>query len=157
MQIGLFLDRDGTVNEEVEFLSSPAGVHLIPGAAAAIREANSLGLKVIIITNQSGVARGYFSEQDVHAVNDELLRQLAAEGARVDAIYYCPHHPDGNAPFNINCDCRKPNTAMLRQAAERFDLDLTRSFVVGDRLSDLQAGNNVGASSILVLTGYGMV
>lgn len=155
MPIGLFLDRDGTINEEVEFLSSPRDVRLIPGAARVIREANVLGFKVIVITNQSGIARGLFTEQDFHAVNDELFRLLRLEGAAVDALYYCPHHPDGEPPYRLDCECRKPRTGMLRRAADELGIDLSRSFVIGDRLSDLQAGIAAGASSILVLTGYG--
>jgi D-glycero-D-manno-heptose 1,7-bisphosphate phosphatase len=156
MRIGLFLDRDGTINEEVEFLSSPDNVRLIPGAAEAIRRANALGIPVIIITNQSGIARGLFTEQDLDAVNAEVLRLLQLQGARIDAVYYCPHHPEGDTePFDVDCECRKPKTGLLEQAAKEFSIDLSRSFMIGDRLSDVMAGNSAGAVSILVRTGFG--
>jgi D-glycero-D-manno-heptose 1,7-bisphosphate phosphatase len=160
---GIFLDRDGTVNEEVEYLSSPKNLRLIPGAARAIREANELGFRVFIVTNQSGVARGFFTEEDVRLVNAELLRLLKLEGASIDAVYYCPHLPQSASAtgpidprYLLDCDCRKPKTGMFEQAAKEFDIDFRSSFVVGDRLSDMKAGNNIGARSILVLTGYGL-
>ena len=156
MQIGLFLDRDGTINEEVDFLSSPNELRLIPCSAAAIHEANQLGLKVFITTNQSGIARGMLTEHDLTEVHNKLLSLLRNEQAHIDAVYFCPHHPDfGNPPYRRECDCRKPNIGMLEQAAKEFDIDLHKSFVVGDRLIDIQTGNNAGAVSILVLTGYG--
>ncbi|MBN1886776.1 MAG: D-glycero-beta-D-manno-heptose 1,7-bisphosphate 7-phosphatase [Thermoflexales bacterium] len=149
MKSAVFLDRDGTVNEEVDHLSDPAGLRLIPGAAEAIRLLNEAGLPAILITNQAGVGRGLFSEEVVDAIHQELARQLAAHGARLDAIYYCPHHPDAG------CACRKPQPGMLVQAAREHGLDLGRSFVAGDKLSDLAAGRRVGCQTVLVLTGYG--
>ncbi|MFI5251371.1 MAG: D-glycero-alpha-D-manno-heptose-1,7-bisphosphate 7-phosphatase [Bacteroidota bacterium] len=156
MHIGLFLDRDGTINEEVEYLSSSHQVRLIPRAAEAIHEANKLGFKVIGISNQSGVARGMFTEDDVKIVNTTLRTLLEKENAHLDAMYYCPHYPKGErSPYNIECECRKPKIGMLLRAQKEFQLDLTRSFVIGDKISDIQTGNNAGAVSILVLTGYG--
>jgi len=156
MHIGIFLDRDGTINEEVNFLSSPVKLRLIPGSADAIREANDLGLKVFITTNQSGIARGILTEDRLKQVHDRLLGLLHEKEARIDAIYYCPHHPDfGDARYRKQCSCRKPKTGMLERAAKEFDVDLSKSFVIGDRMIDVQTGNNAGASSILVLTGYG--
>ena len=156
MHIGLFLDRDGTINEEVDYLSSPNELRLIHGAAEAVKEANQLGLKVFIITNQSGIARGMLSESDLAEIHKKLIQLLDNEQAHIDAIYYCPHHPElGNPPYRMDCDCRKPNIGMLTKAAKDFDIDLRKSFVVGDRIIDVQTGNNAGASSILVLTGYG--
>ena len=156
MHIGLFLDRDGTINEEVDYLSSPHQVRLIPRAADAIREAKGLGFKVVVISNQSGVARGMFTETDLKEVNSALIALLSREQAQIDALYYCPHHPDGTvAPYNIDCDCRKPGIGMLKRAAREFDIDLSSSYVVGDRMSDIEAGRNAHATSILVLTGYG--
>jgi len=153
---GIFLDRDGTINKEVDFLSHPDNLQLIPRSAEAIREANALGFKVFIITNQSGIARGFLTEEHLTAIHRQLLASLSAAGATVDAIYYCPHHPElGNEPFVKACDCRKPRIGMLRQAAEEFNIDLAQSFVIGDRMIDVQTGNNAGATSILVLTGYG--
>jgi len=156
MQIGIFLDRDGTVNEEVSYLSSPVELRLIPGSADAIREANRLGLRVFIMTNQAGIARGKFTEDQLTEVHKALVQLLENEQAQVDAIYYCPHHPDfGDGRYRKECSCRKPNIGMLLQAAREFDIDIEKSFVVGDRMIDVQTGNNAGATSILVLTGYG--
>lgn len=156
MHIGIFLDRDGTINEEVNYLSTPGEVHLIPGAADAIREANRLGLKVFVITNQSGIARGVFTEEYLAEVHSHLLQLLKDEHAHIDGVYYCPHHPDfGEGRYRRDCSCRKPNIGMLTQAAREFDIDIGKSFVVGDRMIDVQTGNNAGATSILVLTGYG--
>ncbi|MBI1804028.1 MAG: D-glycero-beta-D-manno-heptose 1,7-bisphosphate 7-phosphatase [Ignavibacteriae bacterium] len=154
--VGIFLDRDGTINEEVDFLSNPDNLNLIPRSVDAIREANTLGFKVFIITNQSGIARGFLSEERLSEIHKRLLASLKVKHAAIDAIYYCPHHPElGNAPFVKDCDCRKPRIGMLQQAATEFNVDLTRSFVIGDRMIDIQTGNNAGATSILVLTGYG--
>jgi len=154
--IAVFLDRDGTINEEVEYLKSPADIHLLSGAAEAIKEINQLGLKVIITTNQSAVARGLLTEDQLSLIHSSLTAQLNKQGSRIDAIYYCPHHPDtGNPPYRTECDCRKPKTGMITRAACEHDLDLKKSFIVGDKLSDIQTGINAGMTSILVLTGYG--
>ncbi len=155
-EIGIFLDRDGTINEELEFISDPENVVLIPGSVDAIRQANSLGLKVFVITNQSGIARGLIKEVDLVRVHDKLVKLLNAENAHLDAIYFCPHHPDyGELPYRTICDCRKPNTGMLKQAETEFNIDLKKSFIIGDRIIDIQTAHAVGAKSILVLTGYG--
>lgn len=153
---GIFLDRDGTINKEVDFLSSPLGLELLPDSAKAIREAKDLGFKVFIITNQSGVARGLLTERDLEEIHTRLVDVLAAEHAHIDAIYYCPHHPDfGSGEYRKECDCRKPNIGMVTQAAREFDVDPKASFVIGDRMIDIQLGRNIKAKSILVLTGYG--
>lgn len=154
--IGLFLDRDGTINREVDFLRSPEELELIPGSAEAIYEANRSGWRVVVITNQSGIARGLLTEHDLDSVHDALRQRLAEKNASLDRIYYCPHHPDfGEPPYRTSCDCRKPATGMLARAANELDIDLSRSFVIGDRMIDVQTGNNGGVTSILVLTGYG--
>jgi D-glycero-D-manno-heptose 1,7-bisphosphate phosphatase len=145
----VFLDRDGTINEEVEYLNDPQQLRLIPGAAQAIRDLNEAGVPVILTTNQAGIGRGYFSEDTVRAIHQELSSRLAAHGAHLDAIYHCPHHPDEG------CDCRKPRPGMLIRAAEEHGLDLGQSFVAGDKVSDLDAGRRVGCRTVLVLTGYG--
>lgn len=156
LRIGIFLDRDGTINEEVDFLQSPNELTLIPGSADAIREANKHGWKVFIATNQSGIARGLLTEDALNRINATLISELQQRNAHIDAIYYCPHHPTvGAAPYRTECDCRKPNTGMLLRAAREFDVDLSKSFVIGDRMIDVQTAINVGATSILVLTGYG--
>jgi D-glycero-D-manno-heptose 1,7-bisphosphate phosphatase len=154
--IGLFLDRDGTINEEVDFLTNPDELHLIKGSDSAIREANRLGLKVFIITNQSGVARGLLTEERLNAIHRTLLTMLNKRDAHIDALYYCPHHPElGKPPYNIDCDCRKPRIGMLKRAEREFGIDLRKSFVIGDRLIDVHTAHAAGATSILVLTGYG--
>jgi len=153
---GVFLDRDGTINEEIDFLRTPDELRLIPGAGAAIRSLNERHLVTCVISNQSGVARGFLTEADLLPIHERLEQELGRDNARLDRIYYCPHHPtEGRPPYNIACECRKPKTGMLRKGAEEFGLDLKRSFVVGDRIVDVQAGQAVGATTILVLTGYG--
>ncbi|RPH36124.1 HAD family hydrolase [bacterium] len=154
--IAAFLDRDGTLNEEVNFVRTPEALELLPGAAASVRALNERGIIVCVISNQSGVARGFFTEEDLVPIHAKLERELDRAGAWIDHIYYCPHHPtEGKPPYNIVCACRKPETGMLRQAAQDFGLDLQRSFVVGDRIVDIQAGRAAGATTILVMTGYG--
>ena len=152
----LFLDRDGTINEEREFISSPQEVQLIPRSAAAIRGANAAGLKVFVITNQSGIARGLLTVNQLEEIHGRLLGLLEAENAHVDGIYYCPHHPDlGDGPYRRECDCRKPKPGMLQQAAMAYGVDLSRSYLVGDRIIDIETGKAAGTSTVLVLTGYG--
>jgi len=149
--VGIFLDRDGTVNHEVDFLTSPDNLSLLPDAARAIHEANTLGWKVFVITNQSGIARGLLTEPQLETIHNALRLHLRAENATLDAIYYCPHHPD----FNQLCECRKPKTGMLLQAQQEFRIDLKRSYVIGDKMIDIETARNAGAYGILVLTGYG--
>jgi D-glycero-D-manno-heptose 1,7-bisphosphate phosphatase len=152
----VFMDRDGTIIEEVGYLSDPAGLRLIPAAATAIRMLNRSGLRVVVVTNQSGVARGFFAEETVHAVHRRLEAALSDEGGRLDGIYYCPHHPtEGKGDYTMACDCRKPATGMMEQAARDLRLDLTRSFVIGDKDTDVELARRAGARGILVLTGYG--
>ncbi len=156
--VGLFFDRDGTLNTEVDFLSRPEELQLIPNAARAIREANEFGVKVFIVTNQSGIARGIFTETDLAEIHERLIAMLSKEGARVDAIYFCPHHPGyGTTPYKRDCSCRKPKPGMLKQARKDYDLHLSQSFVIGDRCIDMQAGKSAGCRTALVLTGYGAV
>jgi D-glycero-D-manno-heptose 1,7-bisphosphate phosphatase len=155
-RIGVFLDRDGTLNEELDYIRTPDDLHLFHGAASAVRKLNERGLTICVISNQSGVARGILTERDLVPIHRLLEQELQREGARVNRIYYCPHHPtEGIAPYNIDCDCRKPKAGMLRWAEEDFNLDLSHSFMVGDSVVDMQAGNSAGATTVLVLTGYG--
>jgi len=152
----VFLDRDGTINEEVNYLSHPEQLRLITGAAEAIKSLNRAGFKVVVVTNQAGVARGYFTEQTVREIHEALEKMLDEQGARVDAIYYCPHHPAaGIGVYRQDCNCRKPNPGMLEKAAAELNIDLNESFVVGDKISDLEAGLAMGCRNILVQTGYG--
>lgn len=152
----VFLDRDGTINVEVGYLSDPDELELIPGAAEAVARLNDAGYIVVVITNQSGVARGYFTEEDVAAVNRRMVDVLRPEGARIDGIYYCPHHPEfGSDEYRKDCECRKPNTGMVQRAVEDLDIDVSRSYVVGDHVGDVLLGINAGARSIHVLSGHG--
>ena len=155
-QAAVFLDRDGTINEEVGYLDRIEKLRLIPGAAEAIRLINESGMKAIVVTNQSGVARGMFDEDFVHQVNTRLREMLRAEGAAIDGLYFCPHHPtEGLGDYLRTCDCRKPAPGLLLRAAEELRLDLARSYMVGDTLKDIEAGVRAGAQGILVRTGYG--
>lgn len=154
--IAVFLDRDGTVNAEVHYLSSPDKLQLIPRASSAIRELNDLGVKVFIITNQSGVARGIFPESAVAVVHAALRDMLKKENASVDDFYYCPHLPGvADARYNKECECRKPKPGMLHQARKNYAIDLARSFVIGDRCIDVAAGKAAGTGTVMVSTGYG--
>ena len=149
MRPAVFLDRDGTIAEEVGYLNHISRFHMFPFAARAIRQLNRAGLPVIVITNQSGVGRGYFPESLVTDVHDLMTTELAKEGAHIDALYYCPHKGDDA------CACRKPKPGMLEEAAREHGLDLRRSFVVGDRYGDIELARRAGARAILVRTGYG--
>lgn len=152
----VFLDRDGVINEEIEYLSHPDQLQLIPGAAEAIHLLNSMHIPVIVVTNQSAVARGYIPEERVEEIHRTLSTMLAQEDAHVDRFYYCPHHPtEGLGAYLMDCGCRKPQPGLLRQAARDFDLDLSRCYIVGDKVSDLGAGEAVKCHTILVRTGYG--
>jgi len=152
----VFLDRDGTINVEVGYLSRPEDFRLIDGSGRAIRRLNEAGFLVVVVSNQSGVARGYFGEDAVAKVNETMTRELEQLGARLDAIYYCPHFPEGVVDqYRRECDCRKPGPGMVRQAQKDFDLDMGRSYVVGDHRGDILLAKNVGVRSILVVTGHG--
>jgi len=148
-QPAVFLDRDGTINEQMGYINHLSRFRLLPQAIPAIRRLNEAGLKVVVVTNQSGAARGYFPTSLVEEIHALLQKILAAGGAHLDGIYACLHGPaDG-------CACRKPRPALLEQAARDLDLDLSRSYLVGDRYIDIQTAANAGAKGILVLTGYG--
>jgi D-glycero-D-manno-heptose 1,7-bisphosphate phosphatase len=153
----VFLDRDGTLVDTTGYLGDPAAVRLLPGAAAVLRALGAAGWVRIIVTNQSGVARGLFTARDHAAVQAAFARLLAAEGAAVDASYACFHHPEGTvAPWRATCDCRKPAPGMLLRAATETGVDLAASVMVGDALRDLQAGRRAGCrASLLVRTGHG--
>lgn len=152
----VFLDRDGTINEQMGYVNHLSRFQLLPGVARAIRSLNEAGLPVVVVTNQSGLARGYFPESLLDQVHAELHRLLAREGAHLDGLYICPHHPEAREErFRLDCDCRKPRPGLLERAAAELGLDLGRSYMVGDRWSDLRCGAAVGATTVLVLTGYG--
>jgi D-glycero-D-manno-heptose 1,7-bisphosphate phosphatase len=151
-----YLDRDGTINEEVDYLREANQLRLIPGAAEAIRRLRQQGWLAIVVTNQSGIARGYLSESQLSEIHDQLRHLLAQDGAELDAIYYCPHHPTfGDAPYRRDCGCRKPKTGMIEQAARDFSVETMHSVVIGDRLQDIEMAHAAGSRGILVKTGYG--
>ena len=145
----MFLDRDGTILDEVGYLNHPNRFRMLPGAAAAIARLNAAALPVVVVSNQSGIGRGYFPESVVTDVNGLMQKALEMGGAKLAGIYYCPHA----AP--VDCDCRKPKTGMAVKAAQEHGIDLKRSFFVGDRHSDIELGHAVGGTSILVRSGYG--
>lgn len=152
----VFLDRDGTINEQMGYINHLSRFRLLPGAARAIARLNRAGWPVVVASNQSGVARGYFPASLVAEVDQLMASQLEREGAHLDGIYYCFHHPRAElAAWRTDCGCRKPSPGLITRAAADLGLNLARSWVVGDRLGDIQAGAAVGARTILVLTGYG--
>lgn len=153
----MFFDRDGVIIEMVDYLSRIDQVALVPGVATAIADLNRAGIPVVIVTNQSGIARGLLTEEDLREIHAHLEALLASEGARIDAIYYCPHHPNiGDAQYRRQCECRKPAPGMLVQAARDLGVDLPHSAFIGDHTTDLEAGHRAGIGhSILVLTGHG--
>lgn len=148
---GAFLDRDGTIIEERDYLADPEDVVLLPGAADGLRRLAAAGFALVVITNQSGIARGFFTEQQFTAVQARVDALLLAEGVRLDRVYHCPHHPDHTGP----CDCRKPGTRFHRRAAAELGIDFSRSLYVGDRLSDVLPARELGGRAMLVRTGYG--
>ncbi len=141
-QKAVFLDRDGTIARDVHYCSDPGDFEILPGVPAAIRSLNQHGFKVVVITNQSGLARGYFTPETLRRIHEKMASELAREGARIDAIYLCPHHPDEG------CDCRKPKPAMLLRAARDMGLSLERSYMIGDDPKDVEAGNAAGCRTI---------
>ena len=152
----VFLDRDGTINEEVEYLHRPSDLVILPGVAAALKRLKEHGFRLVVVTNQAGVARGYYSESDVDQLHEYMNRLLAQDGAKIDRFFYCPHHPvHGIGAYKQSCHCRKPDIGMFEMAEKYFHVDKSHSYMVGDKLLDTEAGHNFGVSSVLVGTGYG--
>ena len=150
------MDRDGTISEEVGYVNHPSRFRVFPYSATAVKLLNENGWLAIVLTNQSGVARGYFPEAMIGTVNDQLKAELQNGDAHLDAIYYCAHHPSlGEPPYRLDCDCRKPKPGLITKAAKDFNIDLTQSWMVGDRYSDIELARNAGVKSALVLSGYG--
>ena len=145
----VFLDRDGTIIVEKNYLADPAQVELLPRAAEGLKKMADLGYALVVISNQSGVGRGYFGEQEVNAVNERINELLLPSAVSIEKYYYCPHTPEDC------CSCRKPSTGMIDQAVRELDIDPRRSFMIGDKLCDIELGRNAGLSPILVRTGYG--
>lgn len=145
----MLLDRDGTIIREKHYLSDPNQVELLSGAAYALKEMRRMGFGIIVVTNQSGIGRGYFNEETLNQIHSQMSEMLAAQGAYIDGIYYCPHTPEDN------CECRKPSPGLVKQAASDFSFEPSRCFVVGDKRCDIELGRAVGATTFLVRTGYG--
>lgn len=156
-QPAVFLDRDGTLNVEAGYLNDPDQIEMIPGAVEAVRCLCDAGFRTVLITNQSGVGRGLISEDELERVNNRVLGEVEKAGGRIDAVYFCPHHPtEARGAYLKDCDCRKPGPGMLMRAAADLEIDLSGSFMVGDHVSDLEAGWAAGCRSILLRTGHGL-
>jgi D-glycero-D-manno-heptose 1,7-bisphosphate phosphatase len=153
----IFIDRDGTLSQEIGYVNHASRYRLFPFAVDAIRLVNRSGFLAVLVTNQAGVARGYFPEETIGEVHAVVKGALEKGDAHLDAIYYCPHHPSvGAPPYRLDCDCRKPRPGLLRRAERELGADLARSFVVGDRQGDLDLAWSVGATAVMVKTGYGL-
>jgi len=147
----VFLDRDGTLVHPSQYPAHPEDLRLYDGICPELQALQRAGFRLVVITNQSGIARGYFTESDLQVMHEYLRRELEGRGVFLDGIYHCPHHPEGVIPaLSIRCECRKPQPGMVLQAAAELDLDLTRSWLVGDILDDVEAGNQAGCCTILV-------
>jgi D,D-heptose 1,7-bisphosphate phosphatase len=156
MHKAVFLDKDGTINEDLGYIADPEDIKLLAGAGEAIKLLNQAGYKTIVISNQSGVARGRFTENTLQYLNKVLHKQILGGGGFLDYIYYCPHHPEiGIHPYKTECECRKPKPGMIKRGAREHNIDLSASYMIGDKDSDIEAGKNAGLKTILVLTGYG--
>lgn len=152
----VFLDRDGVIIQENNYNYRKDQLRLISKAADAIKLLNQKDFKTIIVTNQAGVAKGYYSERDAILFNQLMIEELELQNAKIDAVYCCYHHPESELiKYRINCDCRKPKPGMLKKAEKELDIDIKRSYIIGDKKSDIDAGNNIGCMTILVLTGHG--
>lgn len=153
----VFIDRDGTVNEQRGYINHLSRFELLPGVTDAVKLLNKNNFFAIIVTNQSGVARGYYPLSLVHQIHELMTKSLGREGATIDGIFYCPHHPRGIVPeFTADCDCRKPKTGLVHQALKVFDVDMPNSYVVGDRYVDIELAIRLNLKGVLVKTGYGL-
>jgi len=152
----IFLDRDGTIIEDSGYISRPDQIKFIPGSIEAIKMLKEAGFKVFVITNQSGVARGYFSEDMLQTIDKVMHRHILNGGTHLDGIYYCPHHPEhGVYPYKQECDCRKPQTGLIKKAVKEHNVDLAQSYMIGDHSCDMEAGANAGLKTLFLLTGHG--
>jgi len=155
LRSAVFLDRDGTLIEDVGYLSSISQIKVLPRVIDGLKLLKSLGYLLIVVTNQSGIARGFFTEEFVINVHYILRRLFKDNGVTIDAFYYCPHHPtEGFPPYNVNCDCRKPKTGMIKRAISEHDIEISNSWVIGDSLVDLQLARNAGCKGILLARDY---
>lgn len=156
MEKVVFLDRDGTINIERNYLYRLEDFQFIRGVPEAIRKLNEANFKVVVITNQAGIARGYYSEEDVQKLHQYINEELKKNGAYIDCFYYCPHHPkEGIDTYKVNCNCRKPKIGMLLKTEEKYQIDKENSWFIGDNRGDILAGQNYNIKTILVSTGYG--
>jgi D-glycero-D-manno-heptose 1,7-bisphosphate phosphatase len=153
----VFIDRDGTINEQMGYVNHVSRFKILPGVPQAIRMLNRQGFHVLVVSNQSGVARGYYPMDLVKTLHQILLTRIREKKGNIDGIFFCPHHPAGSVPeFSRDCDCRKPKTGLIEQACKSFEIDLRRSFVVGDMCTDIELAHKAGLTGILVKTGYGL-
>lgn len=152
----VFIDRDGTVNEQMGYVNHPSRFIMLPGVAEAFRMLNREGYLAIIVSNQSGVARGYFPIELLYNIHASMKESLLKDGATVDGIFFCPHYPGGVVPeYSKDCDCRKPRTGLIEQACNQFEIDIPSSYMIGDHYSDMELAERAGLRGILVKTGYG--
>ena len=153
----VFIDRDGTINEQMGYINHLSRFILLPGTAEALRLLNRQLYLTIIVSNQSGVARGYFPIDLVEQIHDHMRSLLEKEGAHIDGIFFCPHYPKGNVPeYSMVCDCRKPGTGLIQKACKSFDIDMENSYLIGDRCMDMELAHRSNLKGILVATGYGL-
>ncbi len=151
MNKAVFLDRDGVIVEDIGYLGKHSDIRFLPKVGKAVKLLNKSGFKVIVVTNQSGVARGYFTEQTVRGINKHIQESLAEQGAFIDRMYYCPHHLEGTLEeYRRDCHCRKPNPGMIEAAVRDFGIDAGKSFLIGDKISDIEAGHRAGCKTILL-------
>ncbi len=156
-KIAVFIDRDGTMSEEVGYVNHLSRFKLLTNTASAIKLLNDAGVLAVVATNQAGVARGYFEESMIARVHEKLRAELACNNAKLDAIYYCPHHPSvGKPPYRADCNCRKPKPGMILKAKDELGIALDLSYMVGDKISDIEFGQKLGLKSVMVMTGYGI-
>ena len=155
MNKAVFLDRDGVIIKDVNLLTDSVDIQILNGVTDALKKLKKSGFKLIVVSNQTVVARGLATEEDVKKINSEIERRIVALGGPIfDGIYFCPHHPNATlSEYREKCECRKPRTGMLTQAAKEHNIDLTKSFMVGDRITDIIAGKNAGCKTILLKTG----
>ena len=152
----IFLDRDGTINVEKSYLYKWEDFEFEKNAIEGLKELKNLGYEFIVVTNQSGIGRGYYTEEDLVALNNQMTQKLKEFGIEILECFYCPHHPEkGIGKYKVDCNCRKPNPGMLLEGIKKYDVDIENSFMIGDQKGDLEAGKKAGLKSILVLTGYG--
>jgi len=156
MNKAVFLDRDGTIVEDVGYMNSPQQIQFIPGSIEAIKKLNEAGFKVVVITNQAGVARGLITEDMLQTIDKTLHKWILSGGAHLDGLYYCPHHPEhGVHPYKQACECRKPHPGLIKRAHRDLNINLAQSYMIGDKATDVEAGKRAGTKTIYVLTGRG--